>query len=656
MRRYIFLIVLAGLVIYSAGLANPLLFDDAAAVSGNLSIRQLSPISVPLHPPTGTSVAGRPLTNLTFALNYAMGGLDVTGYHVTNLLIHLLAALALYGVVRRTLALPYAVPRAVSHDRELVALGGALLWVVHPLATEPVLFVAQRATSLMALCYLVTLYASIRAAAPFRRDVWTAAAVAASFAGMLSHEAMATVPLAVMAFDRVFLYRSWRDAWSARRRLYAGLAATWVVLAAVVWFQPPAGVGWDHGVGAGEYAANQPLMIARYLWLSVWPQALVFDYGLPRALSMASIVVPAIAVLAIVAGIGVTLRKQPGLGYLGVFFLLTLLPSSGVVPIAAEVGAERRMYLPLMALVVLTVTGLHVLMVRGDAETAASRRRVWLSVVALACVLLGMRTVLRTREFGSDVTLAESSVSRWPQGRARVTLATAYKAAARRPEAVSQLRLAVADYPPARVALAADLLAGGNGAEAVSVAAEFIRLAPNHPQVNTAHELIGRAYFLDGRLDLAAEKFDLLTRATPSDPVPFASLGDIRLRQRRFDEAIAHYQTALSLRPNDADLYRQMGLALSASRRMEDAVEAFGRAVSVRPNDISLLNFLGRTLGALGRYQEAVLPLRRLVELAPTDSQARQNLAIVERLAQAQLEARKEAAGQSPSNVLTGRR
>ena len=253
-----------------------------------------------------------------------------------------------------------------------------------------------------------------------------------------------------------------------------------------------------------------------------------------------------------------------------------------------------------------------------------------------------MGTVLRTREFGSDLTLAESSVSRWPQGRARVTLARAYRAAGRQSEGLSQLRLAVTDYPAARVALATDLLAGGNGAEAASIAAEFIRLAPNHPQVNTAHELMGRAYLLDGRLDLAGEKFDLLTRATPSDPAPFARLGDIRLRQRRFDEAIAHYQTALSLRPNDADLYRQMGLALSASRRMEDAVEAFSRAVAARPTDISLLNFLGRTLGALGRYQEAVLPLKRLVELAPTDSQARQNLAIVERLAQAQLQAEKE--------------
>jgi Flp pilus assembly protein TadD len=543
----------------------------------------------------------------------------------------------------------------VSRDGELVALGSALLWVVHPLASEPVVYLAQRATALMGLCYLLTLYASIRAAAPARRDLWTGAAVVASLAGMLSHEAMITAPLAVVVFDRLFLYGSWREAWSARMRLYAGLAATWVVLAGVLWFQPPAGLGWDHGVGAGEYAANQPLMIVRYLWLSIWPQALVLDYGLPRALPMASILVPTLVVLAVIGGTVMALRKSAGLGYLGVFFLLTLAPFAGLVPIATEVGAERRMYLPLVALAVLMVGGLHALLVRGDTKTAASRRRVWTAVVALAAVLLGAGALLRAREFASEVTLAESSVRRWPQGRARVRVAGAYKAAGRQSEGLAQLRLAVADYPPARIALARELLASGGADEAAAVAAEYLGLAPSDPQVNTAHQLMGRAYMMQGRLDLAAEQFDLLTRATPSDPVPFSSLGDIRLRQRRFDEAITLYQTALTLRPNDPDLYRQLGLALSASRRMEDAVEAFARAVAARPTDISLLNFLGRTLGALGRYQEAVGPMRRLVELAPTDTQAQRNLEVVERLAKAQADAEQQAADRAPSSVLTGR-
>jgi Flp pilus assembly protein TadD len=262
---------------------------------------------------------------------------------------------------------------------------------------------------------------------------------------------------------------------------------------------------------------------------------------------------------------------------------------------------------------------------------------------------------MRTREYRSAVGLAESSVARWPQGRGRLLLARAYVDAGRPADATAQLRLAIADHPPARFMLAQELLAGGNASGAASEAAEFLRLVPADPQADAAHDLMGRAYAIDGKLDLAAEQFDLLTRKTPNDPAPFARLGDIRLRQRRFDEAITDYQAALRLRPNDPDVYRQMGLALSATRRLEDAVEAFGRAVDARPYDISLLNFLGRTLGAMGRYQEAVVVLRRLAELAPTDTQAQQNLAIVERMAQAQQDAQPRGPEKSPASVLTGR-
>ena len=85
MRLHIAFIVLAGVLVYGNGLSGPLLFDDETSILNNTSIRQLTPLSGPLSPPRDTPVAGRPVVNLTFAVNYAMGGLDVTGYHVTNL-------------------------------------------------------------------------------------------------------------------------------------------------------------------------------------------------------------------------------------------------------------------------------------------------------------------------------------------------------------------------------------------------------------------------------------------------------------------------------------------------------------------------------------------------------------------------------------------
>ena len=105
-----------------------------------------------------------------------------------------------------------------------------MLWVVHPLDSESVSYLTQRTKSLMALFYLLTLYAAIRPPPLHAVDLWTAAAVVASALGMASKESMVTAPVMVLLFDRVFLYGSWREAWAERRHLYGGLAASWVVL------------------------------------------------------------------------------------------------------------------------------------------------------------------------------------------------------------------------------------------------------------------------------------------------------------------------------------------------------------------------------------------------------------------------------------------
>ncbi len=102
------LIVLAIAAAFSDSFAGPFIRDDGYAIRGNPTIRQLWPLWKTLCPPNtrGQTVSGRPLLNLSFAVNYAISGYDVWSYHATNLAIHILAALLLFGVVRRTLLLP----------------------------------------------------------------------------------------------------------------------------------------------------------------------------------------------------------------------------------------------------------------------------------------------------------------------------------------------------------------------------------------------------------------------------------------------------------------------------------------------------------------------------------------------------------------------
>jgi len=164
-------LALAAVLIYANSLRGPFVIDDQAAIVQNEQIRDLSRPSAVLLPDSESPVAGRPLVNLSFALNYAAGGLDVRGYHVVNIALHLACALLAFGFIRRTLELPRVRQRFGAGSIDL-AFAAALLWAVHPLNSEVVDYLTQRSESLMALMYLLTLYAANRAVTEPRKDRW----------------------------------------------------------------------------------------------------------------------------------------------------------------------------------------------------------------------------------------------------------------------------------------------------------------------------------------------------------------------------------------------------------------------------------------------------------------------------------------------------
>ncbi len=160
------ILALAVWAVYGRSLDAPLIFDDLLSVEENESIGQLWPLlgdakhPGPLNPPVESPTSARPLVNLSFALNHYFGGIDPRGYRVVNIMLQVLAACLVWALVRRTLRLPLFAGRFDS-TAELLALGVALLWAVHPLVTEAVVYVTQRTELMVGCCYLATLLASL---------------------------------------------------------------------------------------------------------------------------------------------------------------------------------------------------------------------------------------------------------------------------------------------------------------------------------------------------------------------------------------------------------------------------------------------------------------------------------------------------------------
>ncbi|MBT7702373.1 MAG: hypothetical protein HN700_18950, partial [Verrucomicrobia bacterium] len=200
------LLMVAGVLAYWNSFDGVFLFDDFASIRDNPYIRVLWPLSRSMSLPlsdTGLTVDGRPLLSLSFALNHWLFGPEPWGYHLVNLLIHLTAGLLLFGIVRRTLELPQFRERYAQSGTWL-ALASALIWLVHPLQTESVTYIVQRAESLMGMLFLLTLYCAIRGFTGAKCGRWYLAAVLVCACGMGVKEIMFSAPLLVLLYDYIF--------------------------------------------------------------------------------------------------------------------------------------------------------------------------------------------------------------------------------------------------------------------------------------------------------------------------------------------------------------------------------------------------------------------------------------------------------------------
>jgi tetratricopeptide (TPR) repeat protein len=577
-------IVGAGLCVYWNSLDAPFLWDDQLAVLSNQTIRALWPPWAPLLPPIETAVAGRPLVNLSLALNYWLGGLDVRGYHALNLTIHLSAALLLFAVVRRTLE-GASLRQPLGEDAAHVAFLAAGWWSIHPLLTEVITYTTQRTTALMGLCFLLTLYCAIRALDSPRRARWRwhASAVMACACGMASKEEMVVAPIVLVLYDRIFVFSCGRDAWATRKHLYCGLASTWAGLAGFMWWWPRSTVRLDPA-DSWTYLLSQAQVIPHYLRLALWPDALVLDYGVLQPVPVGDAIAGGILVAALLTATIVALWRWPKLGFLGAVFFLTLAPTSSLVPITSEVGAERRMYLPLAAVAVLLVLSGQQLVARARSAWPSHRRVVAAAAIALSAgwvVSLAARTISRNAEYDNPVALWRSSVDHWPQGRARLSFAIELVKAGQSDAALRQLRAAVRDYPQAQFALGVELAAAGDETGAIHALDAFIAAAPEGADRIPARLLMGRLLFAAGKVEESAQHFRKVVALAPTNLDAQLSLGDVMWTQGRYADAASHYRTAVGMQPNRADSQIRLGNALAQMGQLQAAEEHFRAAVAL---------------------------------------------------------------------------
>lgn len=592
------LLVAVALAAYSNSFDGAFVFDDGVHIVDNERIGDLASL--------GDVLSGRrPVVDLSLAVNHALGGLEVAGYHVVNLAIHMLATLTLWGVVRRTLASSRRGRRFESRASAL-AMVIALFWAVHPLQTQSVTYVIQRAECMMGLFYLLTHYCVVRGVAARSPRRWYVAAVASCGMGMGCKAVMVTAPLMVLLFDWMFLAGSLRQALRDRRLLYVGLAATWLVL----WscgvpqgvLDPSrtlATVGFGfQGITPLEYAVSQPAVIARYLMLALYPHPQCLDYVWPTAQSAAAIV-PAMLLISVVALATVwALVRRSWLGFAGAWFLLVLAPTSSIVPIK-DLMFEHRMYVSLAAVMVALVLGGYCVLTelsRRIVLPAPLERALALGLVTVITGALVCATYARNRVYHTVPSMWRNVIATRPgNARAYEQLGTALVAEGKIRDAVAHYESAVRIDPKfasARVNLANALSQTGRFAAAVDHYRVALELEPDHADAGMN---LGFALDQSGRKDEAIEAYRAATRIDPQLAAP-----EVRAR--------AHYN---------------LGSALAGSGELDAALVEFSVALELNPRYERARFALGWIRGRQGHVDDAIRHYRAILEQNPDHQRAR---------------------------------
>jgi tetratricopeptide (TPR) repeat protein len=399
------IIVLCGLAAYANSFDGVFTFDDTHTIRDNNLIRLPSPW--PLISQGG--LQSRPVLGLTFWLNYWAGGLNVWGYHATNLAIHLLAAVMVFLVVRRTLAL-------VGPDRLGLSLAVAVLWVVHPLTTTAVTYIVQRAESMMALFYLASLYCFIRAHG-VKGLGWVFLSVLCAFLAVGTKQVAATIPVMCLLYDHIFLTGSWRRALRDKWHVYIGLLASWTMMAPYLFAWSSMTVGTEVlagtiGIGRWGYFITQTTIIAHYLDVAIWPRLVSIDPFFLPLRSFWDIGTAGFITLALVAATVWAFFRKSIWVFLGVWIFVILLPTSSVLPMQ-DAGFDYRFYLPLVAVIVAAVFAGRWLMFRlvnwliGGAGGEGGCLRVLFCgmAVVLVATLFATETARQNRFYRSEMDL-----------------------------------------------------------------------------------------------------------------------------------------------------------------------------------------------------------------------------------------------------------
>jgi len=632
-------------------------FDDRQNIVNNyhLHIKDLHPKSLlqtffknPGNPLETGDKMYRPVACLTFALNWYFGKDNVVGYHIVNIIIHILTAIFLYLTIIKLFESPNLKGK-FNGKEHFIALLTTALWAINPIQTQAVTYIVQRMASLAALFYILGLFFYIRGriSQVLQNRIILIIFCVLSFAFALgSKENAATFPLALILVEVIFFQNL---GIRRTRRVFLGIAAgTGLLIFIMGLFLFMRGnplfflKGYDYRpFSLSERLMTEPGIILYYLSQIFYPVpnrlSVEHDFILSTSILKPWTTLPAILIIILLIGIGFSLiKKRPIIAFAILFFFLNHIIESSIIPL--ELVFEHRNYLPSLFLFFPVSVGIKWLIdyYRGK---QFSMYIIIVSFITLLMMGLGIGTYIRNTAWETEKSLWEDAMEKAPE-RARSVYNVAkysYFQAGHFDKAMEYYKKAFvlkASKPEYFKALILNGMASiyflkNENEKAIEL---YKRALDFFPEFATIRNNLIRAFIKGGRWDEASENVDFILENENSSKKFLYLKGFVLLKQKKGEKALYFLQKALVLAPTDENFLLAMGAAMDSTGNYKDGRRFLDRANRISPDDIMVLFCLienrlrAQDTSGVKQYMEkmfysfSILQIKKQLQRLPSDN------------------------------------
>jgi len=537
--QYIAIIAITfiSLGIYFNSLNNSFVFDDLPSIVNNPYIRNLNDFSLLLQGIQSYTGKYRALPTITFAINYHLHHLDVLGYRLVNLILHILSGFLVYFISRHLFLLGSkrgdALEKRYFDDPtfNLISLFAALIFITHPIQVNTVTYIVERNEGLASFFYLLTFFLFIKGISQIgRRKILYFCGTGLSFLGsILSKETGFTLPIILILFDLMFVCKKREDTLK-RLKIYIPLflfSMTYILFflkGGMLWLLIKGSPDWRWT--PWENLLTQANVILQYVkllflplpgWLNIDHHVQVSKSFLEYPTWISVSILLAFLVLA-----GILFKKKKLISFSICWFFIVLAPTSSVIPIW-DIMVEYRLYLPLFSYALLLTMGfgyLYHLLHRPDAKILS--RNIVLGLAMLLLCFYSFITIERNKVFRDELTLWQDALRKSPDKmRVHHNLGRAYFHRGQFDEAIRE------------------------GEVALRLSAHLNR----KENVKFVLNLLGGAYLVKGENQKALSMFQQAIEVDPNFATSYYNVSCLYAIQHEKEKAIEHLKKGIALDP-----------------------------------------------------------------------------------------------------------